>query len=135
VPSSVTVGPDGALYVGELTGFPYRIGSARVWRVVPGKKPAVYAKGFTNISDVAFRGRDLLVLELANKGLMNPASTGALIRVAPGGKQSVVVTQGLSTPTGLAVGNGQIYISNYGTSLGGGAAPHGELVGIPASFG
>lgn len=135
VPSSVTVGPDGALYVGELTGFPYRIGSARVWRVVPGKKPAVYAKGFTNIGDLAFHGRDLLVLELANKGLMNPASTGELIRVAPGGKQTVVLTQGLSFPTGLAVGGGRIYISNYGTSIASGAPPHGELVSIPAALG
>src|SRR5206468_2805522 len=51
VPSSVAVGPDGALYVGELTGRPFQPGTARVWRVVPGKKPTVYARGFTNITD------------------------------------------------------------------------------------
>ena len=38
VPSSVTVGPDGALYVGELTGVPFTPGSARVWRIVPGQE-------------------------------------------------------------------------------------------------
>jgi len=38
VPRSVVVGPDGALYVGELTGWPYDVGRARVWRVVPGKE-------------------------------------------------------------------------------------------------
>jgi hypothetical protein len=68
VPSSVAVGPDGALYVGELTGRPFQHGAARVWRVVPGKKPSVYADGFTNISDLAFAGENLLVLEVAARG-------------------------------------------------------------------
>lgn len=132
VPSALTVGPDGALYVGEFTGWPYRIGSARVWRVVPGKKPTVFASGFTNISDLAFDGRDLLVLELASKGLQNPASTGRLIRLAPGGKRTVLASSGLVMPTGLAVGGGWIYISNYGTYPAAGPPPHGELVRIRA---
>ena len=38
VPTSVTVGPDGALYVGELTGVPFAPGKARIWRVVPGEE-------------------------------------------------------------------------------------------------
>ena len=54
VPTSVAVGPDGALYAGELTGFPFNPGDARVWRVVPGHAPTVYARGFTNISAIAF---------------------------------------------------------------------------------
>jgi hypothetical protein len=130
VPSALTAGPDGALYVGEFSGWPYRIGSARVWRVVPGKKPTIFASGFTNIADLAFDGRDLLVLELASKGLQNPASTGRLIRLAPGGKRTVLASSGLVTPTGLAVGDGWIYISNYGTYPAAGPPPHGELVRI-----
>ena len=130
VPSALTVGPDGALYVAEFTGWPYRVGSARVWRIVPGKKPTVFASGFTNISDVAFDGRDLLVLELASKGLQNPASTGRLIRLAPEGKRTVLASTGLVMPTGLAVGGGWIYISNYGTYPAAGPPPHGELVRI-----
>jgi hypothetical protein len=130
VPSAIAVGPDGALYVGELTGWPYRIGSARVWRVVPGKKPTVFARGFTNIGDLAFDGKDMLVLEIASKGVQNPASTGALIRVSPGGKRTVLASTGLIFPTGVAVGKGWIYISNYGTYPGSGPAPHGELVRI-----
>jgi hypothetical protein len=133
VPSALAVGPDGALYVGELTGWPYRIGSARIWRVVPGKKPTVFAKGFTNISDLAFDGKDMLVLEVASKGIQNPASTGALIRVSPGGKRTVLASKGLVFPTGLAVGKGWIYLSNYGTYPSTGPAPHGELVRIRAS--
>ena len=36
VPTCVAVGPDGALYVGELTGWPYQVGKARIWRIAPG---------------------------------------------------------------------------------------------------
>jgi hypothetical protein len=133
VPSALAVGPDGALYVGELTGWPYRIGSARVWRVVPGKKPTVFASGFTNISDLAFAGKDMLVLEVASKGLQNPASTGAVIRVSPGGKRTVLASTGLVFPTGIAVSKGWIYVSNYGTYPGTGPAPHGELVRLRSS--
>lgn len=35
VPTSIAVGPDGALYVGELTGFPYPGGAAEVFRLDP----------------------------------------------------------------------------------------------------
>jgi hypothetical protein len=132
VPSSLAVGPDGALYVGEFTGWPYRIGAARVWRVVPGKKPTVFASGFTNISDLAFDGRDLLVLELASKGLQTPGSIGELIRLGANGTRTVLASTGLVQPTGLAVGGGWIYISNYGTYPAAGAGPHGELVRVKA---
>ncbi len=130
VPSSLAVGPDGALYVGELTGWPYRIGSARVWRIVPGKKPTVFASGFTNIADLAFDGRDLIVLEITSKGLQNPASTGELVRLGSNGTRTVLASTGLVEPTGLAVAGGWIYISNYGTYPSAGAGPHGELVRI-----
>ena len=74
VPTSVVKGPDGAYYVGQLTGFPFPPGGANVFRVVPGKAPKVYAGGFTNIIDIAFdkRGR-LYVLEIATNGLLNTA--------------------------------------------------------------
>ncbi|HET9557184.1 MAG TPA: ScyD/ScyE family protein, partial [Actinomycetota bacterium] len=39
VPTSVVKGPDGAYYVGQLTGFPFPPGGANVFRVVPGKAP------------------------------------------------------------------------------------------------
>jgi hypothetical protein len=135
VPTSVAVGPDGALYVGELTGWPYRPGTARIWRISPGKKISVYAGGLTDVSDIAFQGRNLLVLELAARGLQDPASPGALIRLSPNGTRTVLASAGLVAPSGLAVGNGSIYISNYGTSPGTGPGPHGEVVSVPASLG
>jgi hypothetical protein len=133
VPSSVTVGPDGALYVGELTGVPFRRGAARVWRVVLGKKPLVFESGFTNISDVAFLGRSLLVLEISSAGLSEPSSPGALVRVEPSGRRVVLAGKGLVSPTGLAVGRGSVYVSNYGTFPGAGPGKHGEVVRLALS--
>ena len=128
VPSCVAVGPDGALYVGELTGRPFQRGKARVWRVVPGRSPSVYAKGFTTIADLAFAGKDLLVLETTDKGLYDPRSTGALIRLAPDGTRTVLAADGLVYPTGVAVAGRTIYVSNYGFLPGSGPGPHGEVV-------
>jgi len=133
VPSSVAVGPDGALYVGELTGVPFRRGAARVWRIAPGRKPVVYASGLSNISDVAFLGKSLLVLEIASGELSAVASPGALIRIDPGGRRTVLAGKGLLAPTGLAVGGGAIYIANHGTSPGAGPGPHGEVLKLSAN--
>jgi hypothetical protein len=125
---SGAVGPVGALYVGELTARPFVPDIARVWRVVPGRAPTVYARGFTNISDMAFEGANLLVLELADKGLYDPRSTGALRRVRPDGTSTLVAKAGLVMPTGLAVTDGSVYISNYGVFPGSGAGPPGQVL-------
>ncbi len=124
VPTSVAVGPDGALYVGELTGFPFVPGTARVWRVVPGQAPTVYASGFTNIVDLAFdRQGHLLVLEIAKNGLNSNDPTGALIRVESDGTRTELMSDGLVAPTGLAVAvDGSVYVSNFGV-FPGDAAP------------
>jgi len=135
VPTSVALGPDGALYVGELTGSPFGPGRARIWRVVPGQKLSLYASGFTNISDLAFDGKNLLVLEIASRGLLDAASPGALIRLSPGGRRTVIASAGLVDPTGLAVGGGAIYIANDGIFPGSGSGPHGEVVRLPGSVG
>jgi sugar lactone lactonase YvrE len=116
----VAKGPDGAYYVGELTGFPFLVGAARVWRVVPGKAATVYATGFTNIIDLAFdrRGR-LVVLEIAKNSLLSGDPTGALIRVNRDGSRTEIASAGLVTPTSVAVADdGTFYVSNKGTMAG-----------------
>ncbi len=137
VPTSVAVGPDGALYVGELTGYPFTPGSARVWRVVPGTAPTVYATGFTTISALAFdRAGRLLVLEIDRTGLNDTRGAGELIRLGAGrpSARTVLASRGLVSPTGLAVGpDGAIYISNYGSSPSTGAGPHGEILRLGPS--
>jgi glucose/arabinose dehydrogenase len=134
VPTTVAAGPDGALYVGELTGAPFRVGSARVWRVVPGQKPTVYAGGFTNVAAIAFdRGRRLLVLEINRLGLGDSRGTGALTRIAADGTRTILASDGLAYPTGLAVGrDGSLYIANHGDRPSTGPGPHGEILRLAA---
>ena len=121
VPTSVVQGPDGALYVGQLTGFPFPIGGANVYRIVPGQEPEIFASGFTNIIDIAFdESGTLYVLEIFKNGLLSGDPTGALIRVDSDGTQHEVMSTGLITPGGLAFHDGHFYVSNCGTCAGAG---------------
>jgi hypothetical protein len=102
VPTAVALGPDSAYYVGELTGAPFEVGAARVYRVVPGKAPTVFLEGFTAIIDLTF-GPDgsLYVLQHAT----DPGLTGfgALIRVAPDGTRTIIANEGLIKPTSVVI--------------------------------
>jgi hypothetical protein len=117
VPTSVVKGPDGAYYVGQLTGFPFPPGKASVFRVVPGHAPKVYAGGFTNIIDIAFdkRGR-LYVLEIATDGLLNSPEdelpVGRLVRVNRDGSRTTLASEGLAAPGGFVLGHHSAYITN-----------------------
>jgi hypothetical protein len=133
VPTSLAVGPDGALYVGQLTGAPFVANAASVYRIVPNQAPTVYASGFTTISDIAFdnAGR-LLVLEIGS--LSSDTSQAELIRIEANGSQTLIAdaSNGLLFPTGLAVApDGSVYISNHGVFPATGApAPVGEIVRV-----
>ena len=121
VPTSVAADPDGALYVGELTGFPFQQGIANVYRIGAGGQPKVYAKGFTNIIDLAFdKSGGLYVLEYDADGILNGSNAGALIYVSPNGKtRTTIAHKELTNPTGLALGaNGDVYISNKSSVVG-----------------
>jgi hypothetical protein len=117
VPTSVVKGPAGAFYVGQLTGFPFPVGGANVFRVVPGEDPEVFADGFTNIIDIAFdkRGR-LYVLEIATGGLLNTPEdelpAGRLVRVDKDGSRTTLASEGLNAPGGFVLGHGAAYITN-----------------------
>jgi hypothetical protein len=125
-PTAVEQGPDGAFYVGELTSFPYYAGEARVWRVVPGQAPTIFASGFSKIIDIAFdpRGR-LLVLD--NGGRNSPE---ALIRVNEDGTQTLLASTGLTSPGGIAVVNDHTF---YVTNFNGGTGGDGQLLKITVS--
>ena len=121
VPTSVAVRPkDPNIYVGQLTGFPFPVGAANVFWIKPDGTTGVYASGFTNIVDIAWGPQgSLYVLEIRSNGLLSDDTTGALIRVWPNGTKTVVAGTGLSDPTAVAVArNGDVYVSNNGTSAG-----------------
>jgi hypothetical protein len=121
VPTSVARGPDGALYVGQLTGFPFVQGLANIYRVVPGQSPVVHCSGFKTIVSIAFApGGDLYVVEHATGGILFPPNSGRLSRVAPNCAR-VSVLEGLDRPTAVAVGpDGAIYVTNHAVTPGAG---------------
>jgi hypothetical protein len=117
VPSAVAVGPDGAYYVSELSGVPFAVGAARVYRVVPGQAPQIFVGNFTTIIDLDFDSAgNLYVLEHATgPGL---SGTGAVTRVDGNGNRTVLIT-GLTRPTSVAIGpDCAVYVSNRGVSPG-----------------
>ena len=127
VPDAVAAGPDGAYYVGELTGVPFTPDQANVWRVVPGQAPEVYCSGFSFIIDLTFDQRgNLYVLENAS-GPNGPflSTPGQLLRVGRDCSRTPVAT-GLPAPTSVAIGpDGDAYLSINGTS-----AAIGEVVRV-----
>lgn len=123
VPTDVVTKDDGSYLVGQLTGFPFPPDGARVFTVpAGGGDPTVAYDDFTNIIDLAM-GPDgsLYVLEF-NKGVFllidpaNPATLdGQLTRTDSDGTRSVIASEGLTAPTGLAVdADGNVYVSVYG---------------------
>ena len=119
----------GSLYVGELTGVPFPVGAANIYQVGANNQPTIYARGFTNVIDIAFAPQGgLYVLEYAKNSISSGNQTGALIYVAPNGNRSTIASDGLINPTGLAVDrNGTIYISN--NSMG---KNNGQIISISA---
>ncbi|ASC71611.1 hypothetical protein XM38_025640 [Halomicronema hongdechloris C2206] len=139
VPTSVAVGPDGAFYIGELTGNFSPPGSARVLRLLPGGEPEVFAEGFTQIIGLDFDSKEnLYVLEFSvNPDAPIPTDgsdqefTGALFKVAADGNRSTVIgpNEGLVGPGGITVGpDDAVYISNFGTTVG-----TGQVVRVDAA--
>ena len=124
VPTTVTLGPDGALYVAELTGFPFPVAGANVYRVpAHGGAPEVFASGFTNIIDVAFDPEgNLFVLEIDADSILfgEPVGLGALIRVGLDGHRTTLATN-LLVPAGVAIArDGGIFVTIMGVFPGGG---------------
>ena len=134
VPTTVTVGPDGAAYVGELQGFPFRPGTSHIWRIDPnasgvvcsvaGSDPgcSMYAEGFTAIHDIAFDARrgKLYVYELAEDGVLAFEAgfeTGefppAVLLSVRGDKRREIAAGLLSQPGGVVVTHrGDVFVTD-----------------------
>lgn len=123
VPTSVVQGPDGSLYVGELTGFPFPVGRARVYRMpAAGGTPTVVAEGFTNIIDLAI-GPDgsAYVLEHDANGLLQAGTTGRLTKIGLFGARTEIAAGALDTPGGMTFGpDAALYVTTHSSTAGAG---------------
>jgi hypothetical protein len=135
VPTTVTIGPDGAIYVGQLMGFPFRPGTSNIWRIEPDAMDAlcstttadpdcsVYLTGFTAIQDMDFNLNNgkLYVYELAAEGVLAFEAgfeTGewpdaVLLLVSKNGSRRELAAGQLSQPGGVAAShNGQVFVTD-----------------------
>jgi putative cell wall-binding protein len=117
VPTSVFVHDDGLL-VGELTGFPFQQGNARVWSVTGEDAPTMAHDGFSSVIDVSV-GPDgnLYVLQITAGSLlaaeMGGSFAGALVRVLADGTRELLLTgDELTAPGGMDWVGDDLYVSN-----------------------
>jgi len=123
VPTSAAIGPDGALYVGELTGFPASPEQSRIWKIDPAARHVVCGvspqcvqvkNGFTSIIDIIF-GPDgkAYVLELDENSWLaaeNGFGRGGTVNVCTLPSWTCTVrNSGLPFPTALAIKEGKLY--------------------------
>ncbi|MCW3003559.1 MAG: hypothetical protein JWQ20_2857 [Conexibacter sp.] len=128
VPTGVVTGPRGDYFMTQLTGFPFPVGAANVFRIDRRTgRSTVFASGFTNLMDLTFDRRGTLwVLEIDHDSLFPPAgpsTDGAIFSVnRRGQKRQLSLPAGtLTSPGGITAGSdGALYVTNKGTAAGGG---------------
>ncbi|MBW4663220.1 MAG: ScyD/ScyE family protein [Chroococcus sp. CMT-3BRIN-NPC107] len=114
-PTGVAVGPDGAYYVSQFTGFPFPEGGARIYRIDPDGETSVYADGFTQLTDLEFDAEgNLYALQYANESAWKGNFDGSVIQISPDGTQTTLLSgDGLTAPSSLAVSpDGDVYVTN-----------------------
>ena len=134
VPTCLDRGPDGAFYVGELTGGGNGHGASTVWRVVPGQQPEAWATGLTAVTGCGF-GSDgqFYAAEFSTLGFESfKPETGDVVRVPAHSTSQTPIASGLSFPGGFAAGpNGAIYVSNWSIApANSGGGPTGQVIRI-----
>lgn len=123
VPTTVAQGPDGSLYVGQLTGAPFFRGASTIYRIPPaGGSATPYVTGLTAVVDMAFDADGTLYIVEIASGFVPPpggagdpgVGNGRLLRKR-GNAAIEVVLDGLVFPAGVAVGpDGTAYLTQFG---------------------
>ena len=109
----MTRGPDGAWYVGTLAEGAGN-GGANVWRIVPGHAPEVYVGGLTAVVDIAFGPDGSLYASEFVTDVAGETGGGAVVRVRPSGRRTVLGEGSLFFPGGVAVDrHGRVYVANW----------------------
>ena len=113
VPTSIDMDGDTPL-VGNLTGFPFPVGAAKVWDV-GGEEPAPVHEGLTNIIDIDVApDGNVYVLEFADNGLLSEDPAPALVQIREDGTRKYLAygAEQLPAPGGVEVGpDGKVYVS------------------------
>jgi hypothetical protein len=113
VPTSIDIGPDGDIYVGFLSGFPFPTGGARIERYEPDGTLKETYEGLTLVTDVLVTDDGTLyAVELANGfgDVGYNASSGRVIKLVDG--DIGVVLDGLNYPYGLAQSpSGELFVT------------------------
>jgi hypothetical protein len=139
VPTTVVKGPDGAYYIGELSGMPFTVGRANIYRLDPDADVIpraftvgdAFLTGFKTIIDMAF-DEDGTLYVLQHATLTGMSGPGILVRIVPDKSQADIraqyqagvrttVLSDLTAPTSVVIGpDHRIYVSIRGTTAGGG---------------
>ena len=119
VPTGVTFGADGTIYVSLLPGFPFLPGASKVVSVDPASgEVSDFATGLTMLTDLR-TGPDgeLYAVQLGIFTDQGPVpDSGAILRIGEGTASEVLVT-GLAFPTSIdfdADGNGYVTVNGVG---------------------
>jgi sugar lactone lactonase YvrE len=132
VPTCVSRGPDGALYVGELTGVGNGPGKSVVWRVEQGEEPQVWATGLTAVTGCGWDADgEFYAVEFSTLGWETfKPETGALVQVPPHSTSPVTVVSKLSFPNGFASREDSVYVSNWSVAPAKGGPASGQILKI-----
>lgn len=127
VPTAITTGPDGALYISELAPGP-NVG--KVIRLVPGEKPTAVASKLPGATGISVAADGTIYLSIfGTGGEETRPKTGSILRIAPDGTKSTIV-RGLNYPAGQAIGaDGDLYVANSSV-MPGKAARGGPFKGL-----
>ncbi|MCR8671831.1 ScyD/ScyE family protein [Agrococcus sp. HG114] len=126
VPTDVAIGPDGAYYVSQLTGFPFPTGGSSIWRITADGEASVYATGLTMVTSLAWRGDTLYAVQLDDANFFD-GHIGSLREVIPGGSEHEAVVDGLSAPYGVAIHGHWAYVTVDSVSSGDGSVIRVDL--------